>query len=711
MSRRIRSQLIGLTATVTSALTLGTAAMAEPEVDLTSFDLEDLMSMEVTSVSKKSERAFEAPAAAFVITSEDIRRSGARTIPELLRLVPGVQVAQLSASQHAVSVRGFNGNFSDKLLVLQDGRSIYTPLFAGVFWDVQDTPLADIDRIEVIRGPGGTVWGSNAVNGVINIVTKSAKDTQGWHVEVGIGDYERGGSGMVRYGGSAMDDKVNFRMYLKQFDRENFKSADGFEANDAYNQIRTGFRMDAEIGESGTLTLQGDLYDGKVHSTVAEEADLTTVGGGNVLGRYTHKFSDTHNASVQFYYDRTDRNVNILTYELDTFDLELKHQIAPLPWLDLVWGGEYRHRNDDSKVRNPSTDTIEDLQALFTAFGQGDVEILGIHPEGRKWDLFSGFVQAEGRALDDKLRLTVGTKLEQNDTSGFEVQPSARLAFIPTETMTFWASAARAVRTPSRANEDIDTLSVSQTPADDGRLTVVRNSASRSSEAEDLMAYEAGIRLQPIDRVHIDLAGFYNDYDDLIVTETNEGSPTFGPQPLPPPTNMFTLVDTTASNSAKGEAWGFELFTRVEVLNDYEIFNKWWIDMTYAYIDVDIDRKGNRGINSVLNGALGKDGAAASGQTESHHTVGMRSHMNFICDIEFDLAYYYASKVSSVGGNKVDSYHRVDLRTAWRPTEHVEASFIVENVFEGEHQEWNTELFIQGTKVPRMFYGKITLDF
>jgi len=682
------------------ALLVGGPVAAEDEVDLASFDLEDLLSMEVTSVSKKSERAFEAPAAAFVITSEDIRRSGMRTIPELLRMVPGVQVAQMNSSFYSISLRGFAGTFSSKLLVLIDGRSVYTPLFAGVFWDEPDLPLADIDRIEVIRGPGGTVWGANAVNGVINIVTKTAAETQGWHVEAGAGNYDRAGTGSVRYGGS-LADNVDFRVYLKHFDRERTKP--GPDVNDAWDQIRTGFRMDAQIGESGELTLQGDLYDGTENGLIAGEGVASELGGGNVLARYTHKFSDTHNASVQFYYDRTDRNSNIILYELDTFDVELKHQIAPLPWLGFVWGGEYRHRNDDSKTANPA-----DFNPLLPALGFD--EALKIDPSSRKMDLFSGFVQAEGRAWEDKIRLTLGTKLEDNDTSGFEVQPSARLAFVPSETMTLWGSVSRAVRTPSRANEDIATL------AESTAGLPYRSTGNRDVEAEDLMAYEAGIRVQPNDWLHFDLAAFYNEYDDLSVTTAIE--PTIfvdtsgvGVGPFVP------VIERDNSNDADGVAWGIEFFTRVEVPYENEIMKKWWLDGTYSYIDVDLDRDGGTGLNEILGGggAAGEDDATAVGKTESHHTVGLRWHWSLIHNLEFDLAYFYVSKISDVGsstmGGKVDSYHRVDLRTAWRPTEHVEASFSVQNLFDGGHREWREELFIPTTKIPRTLYGKISLDF
>jgi iron complex outermembrane receptor protein len=685
------------------ALMLGGPAFAEEEVDLASFDLEDLLSMEVTSVSKKAELAFEAPGAVFVITNEDIRRSGLESVPELLRMVPGVQVAQLNSSYYSISLRGFAGTFASKLLVLIDGRSVYTPLFAGVFWDVQDTPLSDVDRIEVIRGPGGTVWGANAVNGVINIVTKKASETQGWHVEIGSGNYDRVGAAEIRYGGNISDD-IDFRAYFKQLNRD--KTNSGQDVNDAWDQLRTGFRMDAKVGDDGEFTLQGDLYDGTEHGLIAGSEVASELGGGNVLARYTHKFSDTQNASVQFYYDRTDRNSNILIYELDTFDVELKHQFAPISWLDIVWGGEYRHRNDSSKTANPAS-----FDPLLPLLGFADA--LLIAPGSRKTDLYSGFIQAEGRAFDDQVRLTIGTKLEDNDYSGFEIQPSARLAYVPSETMTLWGSVSRAVRTPSRANDDVTTL------AESTNGLPYRSAGSRGTESEDLMAYEAGIRVQPLDWLHFDLAAFYNDYDDLLVTTVTSTRLVdlsgIGAGPFVP------VAERKNSNDADGWAWGFEFFTRVEVPYENEIVKKWWIDGTYSYIDVDVDRDGGVGLNDaplpppLPAGNYGEDDATAVGKTESHHTVGMRSHTNFIYNLEFDLAYSYVSKINDVGsvseGGKVNSYHRVDLRTAWRPTEHVETSLSVQNVFDGGHKEWNEELFIPATKIPRTIFAKIVLDF
>jgi iron complex outermembrane receptor protein len=701
-------------ATLVASIATG-SAWAEDDIDLASFDLEDLMSMEVTSVSKKAERAFEAPAAAFVITSEDIRRSGMRSLPELLRLAPGAQVAQLNSSFWSISVRGFSSSFSDKLLVLIDGRSVYTPLFAGVFWAVQDLPLADVDRIEVIRGPGGTVWGANAVNGVINIVTKSSADTQGWHAELVAGEYERAGSGVMRYGGK-VNDNVTYRFYVKHFEREAFDKAD--DVNDEWRRVRTGFRMDAEVSENGHLTLQGDLYDGKSNGVIAEAPSVSELGGGNVLARYTHTLSEEQSVTAQFYYDRTDRALNILRYELDTFDVELRHQIKPVDWLEVVWGGEYRHRNDDSRSSNPATPAAAGLQGAFDIInivhGAGSIpdpgKVLHIDPADRKMDLYSGFVQLEGRAFDEQVRLTVGSKFEDNDFSGFEWQPSARLAYVPSETLTVWGSFSRAVRTPSRANHDITTVGETElTPgaATDANLTLTR---SEDFDSEELLAYEMGLRIQPHEAVHVDIAGFYNDYDELQAPSFDQtysvAANTLGAGVPPNDINVLVL---DGGNHAKGEAWGIELFTRVELPVELPAVRKWMVDATYSYIDVDIERKNGDPIDETYS----SDSALEDSKTEAHHTVGLRSRMSLDCDLEFDINWFYVSRVKDVGpgDNDVEGYHRVDLRGAWLPNDNVELSVVAQNVFESVHREWNTELFVPATKIPRTVYGKLALKF
>ncbi|MCP5044861.1 MAG: TonB-dependent receptor, partial [bacterium] len=459
---------------------------------------------------------------------------------------------------------------------------------------------------------------------------------------------------------------------------------------------------DADVYEGGHCAVQGDLYDGTSDGVVAGERTLSTVGGGNALARFTHEFSDTHNVSAQLYYDRTDRNLALLLYELDTIDLELKHQFEPLPGLDFVWGAEYRYQNDDSKTGIPATADMVALQALFDGinfFSPGDApataEALIIDPSSRKTNLFSGFAQLEGRAFDEQLRATLGTKLEDNSYSGFEIQPSARVAYVPNDTMTLWTSVSRAVRTPSRANQDITTLNTTNNGIP------VLDLSNDDFVSEELMAYEAGFRIQPHESVHFDVAGFYNDYDNLELTSTTDAV-----RIVPP--GLF-LLKRTQGNHAKGEAWGIELFTRVQIPLEVPALKQWTVDGTYSFIDVDVKRDSGVAVPK----AFGGDNADATGITEANHTVGLRSRMSLACNLEFDLNWFYVSRIKDVGpgDNDVESYHRVDLRAAWLPTDNVETSVVVQNLFEAAHREWNTELFVPATKIPRTVYGKVVLKF
>jgi len=291
------------------------------------------MNVEVTSVSRRAEKLSVAPAAISVITAEELRRSGATSIPEALRLVPGMEVARVDAHNWAISARGFNDLFANKLLVLMDGRSVYTPLFSGVYWDVQDTLLEDIERIEVIRGPGATLWGANAVNGVINIITRSARDTQGLLLAGGGGTEEQGFAA-VRYGGK-LGDNAYYRVYAKYFNRDDQVLPDGNDSNDRWNMARGGFRIDWDASPENHFTLQSDLYSGRLNQTYflpapnppyaqTNQAHLN-VEGGNVLGRWSHTISERSDMKLQVYFDRTVRDGPVLDEDRDTFDLDLQH--------------------------------------------------------------------------------------------------------------------------------------------------------------------------------------------------------------------------------------------------------------------------------------------------------------------------------------------------------------------------------------------------
>ena len=456
--------------------------------ELKQLNVEDLMNVQVTSVSRHPEKLIEAASAIQVITQDDIRRSGATSIPEALRLADNLQVAQKNSHDWAISARGFNTDLGNKLLVMIDGRTVYTPLYSGVFWDAQDYLLADIDRIEVISGPGGALWGANAVNGVINIITKSAADTQGVYAEGGGGTQPRS-LGALRYGGSLGAD-TQFRVYAKYFDRGDEVLANGNQEPDAWSQARTGFRIDSQAASRDRLTLQGDYYDG--HENV-QAGGFGDVSGENLLGRWTRTLSSDSDLTLQTYFDQTHLTdpipsltaggvpltpPGVLYDDLITYDVDFQHRFPLGARNHVVWGLGYRLTHD----------------ALINAPG------IGFFPAVLRQNLYSAFVQDEFKFLSN-LELTLGTKLEHNAYTGFEYEPDARLSWNLDSTQALWAAISRAVRTPSRIDHDLS----EGTPP----YFVILKGGS-AFESETLLAYELGYRAQLTSKVSASVSTFYN---------------------------------------------------------------------------------------------------------------------------------------------------------------------------------------------------------
>ncbi len=395
--------------------------------DLKDMSLEQLLNVEVTTVSRRQSTLAQSPAAIFVITQDDIHRTGATSIPEALRLAPGMEVAQVDSSTWAISARGFNGTAANKLLVQMDGRSLYTPLFSGVFWDVQDTMMEDIDRIEVIRGPAGALWGANAVNGIVNIITKSAEDTQGLLVTGGGGTQERGFAG-VRYGWKLNDDAYA-RVYVKHFERGETLFPNGNGARDDWDMTQTGFRIDTQPSTADHFTIQGDVYAGDrfASSFVSGLADDTDLSGGNLLGRWTHSLGNGGDLSLQMYFDNTHRDIpNVFRENRDTADIDFQHHIPIGTHQDFTWGLAYRASYD--KIGNTAS--------------------LAFIPDHQTLQWYSIFAQDEIQLIKDRLRLTVGAKIEHNDFTGVEVQPNARLLWMIDKRQSLWTAVSRACARP-----------------------------------------------------------------------------------------------------------------------------------------------------------------------------------------------------------------------------------------------------------------------
>lgn len=683
---------------VVAILGLGGVAAAEEDVidELMGLDIDQLMNLEITSVSKRSERLFEAPAAVYVLTNEEIRRSGMRSVPELLRMVPGVQVAQQSGNRWAITARGFNGLFSDKLLVMIDGRSVYSPLFAGVYWDAQDVLIEDIDRIEVIRGPGATVWGANAVNGVVNIVTRRAKDSEGLYVSGGVGNVERGFA-EVRYGGAVGED-VHYSAYFKWFQRSEFESRDGEPATDATDALRGGAKLEWQITDDDLLIVQGDAYGGDSNASV-QMTNTTSIPpgtdtvfsqgrivGGNVQARWEHAFAEKNAGHVQFYYDRADRDDAQLGYMRNTIDFDLQHHFDFLQHGIFTWGFAWRRNWDDSE----SSDTVV------------------LDPAMRTDDLISGFLQAEWRAFDDLLRLTAGSKLERNDYTGFEYQPSGRIAIVPNDRNTVWASISRAVRTPSRSDEDV-TITGLPSPAFGFQIQ-----GNRALVSEVALAYEAGYRVRPLDRLQLDLAGFYNDFEQLLSSEpTGAFFCLYGGAvaPFPPPPSCPTgpgtpfnpvMQSIQIQNALAGSAWGIEFSGRWSVIEDWTVIERFSIDAAYGYLDVSIDTSASADPNSGLQ------------ETSSpQHQVNGRFHFDFPFGLTFDTSIYWVDELPKVTATEagVPDYFRMDMRWGWFATENIEASVVLQNATNASHQEWVTQQGIIGTDVPRSVYGQLSFRY
>ncbi len=511
--RRARRSLGAAASLVIVAVGGIATAQGTADDDLTQLSIEELMNVEIFSAAKKTQKLFDTPAAAFVITREDIRRSGATSVPEVLRIVPGVEVAQISASEWAISIRGFNDRFASKLLVLIDGRSVYTPLFSGVYWGPQDTVLLeDVESIEVVRGPGGTLWGANAVNGVINIRTRQARDTQGALATVLGGNQESNAA--LRYG-DRLGENGYYRVYAKGFRRDALRDAEGDRAHDAWDQVQGGFRADWTLSGRDELTLQGDFYDGQPDQTLTISSltppsapiveDSVDLRGGNLLFRWKRQLGADSEWILQTYYDANERREVDLDQRIDTFDIEFQHRF---PWGDrqeITWGLGYRSVRDD-------------LDGSFT---------VSFDPTSRRTELYSAFVQDEIRLLDH-LRLTLGSKFEHNDYTGFEIQPTARLLWQVDPQQSVWGAVSRAVRTPSRSDSDIriNLAGIPGTPP-----TLLSIFGNEDLDSEELLSFELGYRSEPRRDLSLDVTAFYNRYDQLINVE---GSASFELTPPPP---------------------------------------------------------------------------------------------------------------------------------------------------------------------------------
>lgn len=633
---------------------------------LANLSFEQLSQIQVITASKRPEALASTPAAVYVLTDDDIHRLGVTTMPDALRYVPGMDVAMINSSQWGVAARGFNGQYANQLLVMMDGRSVYNPSFGGVNWRMPDAVLEDLERIEVVRGPGGTLWGANAVNGVINILTKSAKDTQGGLVKAGGGSFNEVITA-ARYGFKISEDTYA-RVYSKYDQFGETPAAQGGNSQDDWSRWRSGFRMDSQVDRNTAFTLQGDFQFVEANA-VAPVPNLTPPNYGtleqlrfhqldaNILGRWAREYSDDSSLSVQAYYDYfEDRNLAANQF-LHTLDLDLQHNFIWGERQRINWGAGYR----------VTFDTLEAGQILSVpGRSQANDQLLSL------------FGQDEIAVVLEEVFLTLGTKLEHNDYTGWEVSPSARLRWQPTQRQTLWGAVSRAVTTPNHLSTGMayNLRVVPPGGLGPGSPATLVQIQGQSDRVEELLAYEIGYRIQPIERVSVDVAAFYNEYSDLLVLEN--GAVIAGTPPVLP-VNWVNRID--------GHTHG------VEVALGWQPLDYWRLQGSYTWFESDVARA------SVGRG----DGAASP-----EHKFSLRSTVDLGAHWEWDTGLRYVSELTSVN---VPAYLELDMRLAWKPTVNWEVALVGQNLLDKSHYEFPRGLSPLLSEVPRSVYLTVACRF
>lgn len=641
--------------------------------DLTSQSLEDLMDVQVTSVSKKEEKLSRAAAAIFVISAEDIRRSGATNIPDLLRMVPGMDVAQINANTWAISARGFNADFSNKLLVMLDGRPVYVPTFGGVYWDVLDVPLEDIERIEVIRGPGGTIWGANAVNGVINIITKKAADTQGALLVAGGGNLDQG-FGTAQYGG-AIGKNTDFRIYSKYLNQAELPGLPGLTGADGWHDLSGGFRVDSALSSQDTLSVLGGLYQGRegdpshllpsITSPGTQNADLITdLSGGFLQVGWNHIFSARSDTSLQISYDSFARH-NALDETRNSINLDFQHHFLWGQRQTIVWGLDYRYSSSKTN---------------------GDLTI-SLDPADLNTQMVSSFIQDEIALRPDRLYLTVGTKLEHDYYTGFVLLPSVRMTWQPMVHQMFWAAISRAARTPASVDTAIR-LNFSGSQLPDGTPALIGLVGNPRFQNEDALAFEAGTRTELLKRLSIDLSAYYNQYTHQETTEPS--APVFETTPPPP----HLLIPSIYENLMHGETQG------LEIAANWKVSDRWTLSPGYSFEQ----------IHMHLDPSSEDTGSVAAAQGSSpESSAQLRSHFNLPANLEWDASAYFVGRLSDPD---IPSYTRVDTALSWHFKEGVSISLVGQNLVRDLHLEFiDSTGASRSSLIKRSAYAKFTWQF
>ena len=652
-----------------------------------SSDSKGFFNSDVFSLSKKKENAFDASAAVYVLGSEDIRRSGVSSIPEALRMVPGLQVAQVDGNTWAISSRGFNHQYSSKLLIMVDGLVVYTPIFSGALWDNQDYVIEDIDRIEVIRGPGGSIWGANAMDGIINIITKNSAETQGGYLSQMVGNNDKSIT-EARYGGK-ISDLNTYRVYAKHANRGGFtKLNDGTSNNDGSTNNngsgsnndgivsnRAGFRYDLNSDKGNTVSVHSDFMSSTAHSYFSSPA-LTDANGisknkdtssGNIFLSWNKTVSTKSSFILQTYFNYVNTNLQVTNVIERTADIDFQHFYNFSKDNQFIWGLGYKNLQDSIRTQQVG---IGDGNQFYP---------LQYLPSARNIAVYSAFLQDKFGLIADKLYLTLGSKFEVNEQTGFEYQPNARLTYFPSRNQTLWTAVSRAIRTPTRAE---DGITAQVAPG----LTVLQGAPT--AKAETVVAYEIGYRIKPTYRTSVDISTYYNQYSRLGTFDADaNGTP-------------------TASNNGYGRTYGFEVVGKWQALDILRF------EASYDFLKMDVKVNGQSNENTPLD-ALNTDKMIYFNDSSPRNQFRFKSLLNLTSKLEFDNTVLYVdslpAKTSVEKG--VPAYIRWDTRLGYLPRRGLDISYGIRNILDDRHQEFSAGLFNNKVEIGRTFYAKVAVQF
>ena len=643
------------------------------EPDFAALSLEQLGNIEVSTASRREQKLSEVPAAVFVLTSEDIRRSGVTSIADALRLVPGLAVARSNSSSWAISSRGFNDIFANKLLVMIDGRTVYTPVFSGTYWDAQDYNLSDIERIEVVKGPGGALWGANAVNGIIHIITKKAQDTKGAELTAGVGSND-GPMTSFRIGGE-MTPQADYRVYARSRKIESSKLESGTDANDQWSSVQSGFRIDGESSEDTAYSLHGDIYKGSnslegripsVESPFGEASRTNSAfSGGNIVGRLKIQTDERSELTIQGYFDRVNRAAFENGFHGNTFDLDLQHRFN-FDQHSLAYGVSYR--------------LVEDR-----FYGQ---ELLSeVEPRARRYRNWGAFIQDEIELVPDEFSFIVGSKYEDNGLGGGVFSPNVRALWHPSADSVVWGAVSRAIRAVSRVQHDANIDFSPFDPGLGGVPGITRLNRNSSLDSEKLVSYELGARVSLSKELALDVSSFYGTYDDLVLVKLGEaGLGEFRERPA-------VIQPVFYSNAGESQTFG------AEVTAEWIPYTWGRIILSYSYLDMRLEAD---------NPELFTDYNSIPGASPEHTAI-FRAQLNLDDHWEFDPTIRY---VSQLYDPSIDPYFALDLRVGYQVNRNLDLSIIGQNLLEDDRSEFGgSAVGVPASVVQRGVFGRITWRF